>query len=320
MKNRLISIIISLSIIFLIYTSIDIEKISQIFLEINVNWSSIGLFMVIPITILTSFRLTWLVPSKHNLKYLESIRLILAASVINMIMPSKMGDVIKSIFMVKNNGMNHAQSLSLVMFEKISDLLALLFWCGFGLFTFQSNQSLFLILTPIVIVGFFFGLLILTYMKFARLFFSFISCISPKNIKEKIKALESGWLEMIIHISRDKVKFGGIMFYSIFLWLLHLSQIWIFIKALNLNVPFLDNLALSPLAIFIGLAPFTIAGIGTRDAAFVFIYSNYFDAEYAAALGIFATMRYIIPALFGIPFLSRYLHLLIKDKKIKKLT
>ena len=52
--------------------------------------------------------------------------------------------------------------------------------------------------------------------------------------------------------------------------------------------------------------PFTFAGIGTRDAAFVFIYSSYFTAATGAALGVLATMRYVIPAFFGIPFLYRY--------------
>ena len=112
------------------------------------------------------------------------------------------------------------------------------------------------------------------------------------------------------HIYGQKARFVGIMFYSIFLWLLHMVQFWLFIQALNVFVPFIDNLALTPLAILIGLMPFTFAGIGTRDAAFVFIYSSYFTAATGAALGVLATMRYVIPALFGIPFLARYISLL----------
>ena len=76
--------------------------------------------------------------------------------------------------------------------------------------------------------------------------------------------------------------------------------------ALNAFAPFLANLALAPLAILAGLLPLTFAGIGTRDAALVFLYRPYFDAPTAAALGLLCTARYILPALAGLPFAGKY--------------
>ena len=119
---------------------------------------------------------------------------------------------------------------------------------------------------------------------------------------------------MILYLNIHKKRFVGIMFYSLFLWFLHLLQIWLFILALNGEVPFIHNLALTPQAILIGLMPFTLAGIGTRDATFVFIYSSYFSEATGAALGLLATMRYLIPALFGLPFLSHYMRTLLIRK------
>ena len=197
--------------------------------------------MVIPITMLTALRLTWLIPGNHQLPYLESLRLILAASVMNMVMPSKMGDVVKSIFMVKKNGLTQAQSLSLVMFEKISDLLALVFWCVFGLFIYQTDQLVFFMLTPFVFIGLTLGTLMLVSIRFVKFIFKIASSVSPKIIKGKIYKLEKGWLEMNRHIFEYKIRFAGIMGYSIFLWFLHLGQIWLFIKALNLAVPLIQE-------------------------------------------------------------------------------
>jgi uncharacterized membrane protein YbhN (UPF0104 family) len=46
----------------------------------------------------------------------------------------------------------------------------------------------------------------------------------------------------------------------------------------------------------------TLAGIGTRDAALIYFYLPYFSPASAAALGLYCTLRYVLPALFGLPF------------------
>ena len=129
----------------------------------------------------------------------------------------------------------------------------------------------------------------------------------PISLEKQIHRFSKEWNQMVLYLNIHKIRFIGIMFYSLFLWFLHLSQIWLFIFSLNGVVPFVHNLALTPQVILIGLMPFTLAGIGTRDTAFVYIYSNYFSAATGAALGLFATMRYVIPAFLGIPFLSFYM-------------
>jgi glycosyltransferase 2 family protein len=72
-------------------------------------------------------------------------------------------------------------------------------------------------------------------------------------------------------------------------------------------VPFLDNMAFATLAILAGLLPFTMAGIGTRDAAILFLYAPWLSAGQAAVLGVLATLRYLLPAIAGLPFMGDYL-------------
>ena len=98
---------------------------------------------------------------------------------------------------------------------------------------------------------------------------------------------------------------------SLFIWFLHLTQVWIFILSLNEFVPLFEAVALNSLSIFVGLFPFSLAGIGTRDAAFIFFYKSYLSYEVAAALGALTFLRYLIPGVFGIPFAT-----LLLNKKI----
>jgi uncharacterized protein (TIRG00374 family) len=305
-KKIFVSVAVSFFILVVLYWQVDIDAIGKVMLQVDLIWAIIGLGVLIPITMLTALRLTWLVPGNNQLSYSESLQLTLAASVMNIFLPSKGGDLAKSVFMVSKDGLSHAQALSLVMFEKISDLLALLLWCAVGLFLFPHGHWLLWGLVFVVMTGLVFGVAMLISVRFAHGVFGAVSRLVPATLRGKLTRLEKGWIEMINHLSRQKARFVGIMVYSILLWFLHLVQFWLFIKALNVLVPFIDNLALTPLAILIGLMPFTIAGIGTRDAAFVFIYTSYFAAATGAALGLFATMRYVIVALVGIPFLTRY--------------
>jgi hypothetical protein len=58
------------------------------------------------------------------------------------------------------------------------------------------------------------------------------------------------------------------------------------------------------MAILVGLVPVTLAGIGTRDAALVYFLGGAVGPGPALALGLFATLRYLVPALAGLPFLG----------------
>ena len=108
------------------------------------------------------------------------------------------------------------------------------------------------------------------------------------------------------HFWRDKIQLTKIWLTSIFIWFLHLLQIWFFILALKAWTPLLINLALAPLAILVGLLPLTFAGVGTRDAAILLFYQPYLSAPTAAALGLLFTLRYLLPAIGGLPFLGQY--------------
>jgi len=305
--KKLISIAVSLIILIVLYLKIDLTALLAVFEKSHRGWMIVGLGMVIPITMLTAWRLQQLTPEKAKLTFAEGNRLILAASVLNMVLPSKMGDIAKAYFIQKRGALSGSLALSLVVFEKTCDLLSLLFWCGFGLFLYPDKGALFWGMTAVISGGFVFGILLLSSRSFADICFNFSERFAPQAVGNKLEKLQTSWREMHDYFWRDRAQLFLLSVTSIFLWFLHLFQIWLFILALKAWTPFLANLALAPLAILAGLLPLTFAGIGTRDAALVFFYNSYLDAPTAAALGLLCTSRYFIPAVAGLPFMGRYL-------------
>ena len=310
MKNimkKLISIAVSLTILVIIYWKIDFPKLIEVFQNSDKWWMVISLGMVVPLTMLTAWRLQQLTPSRNRLGFGEANRLILTASVLNMVLPSKMGDIVKAYFIKERGHLDGSLSLSLVVFEKACDMLSLLLWCAFGLTLYPQKDWLFWIMTASVISGLIIGLLLISSRLFANLLFQFISRFAPKKMRVKIAKLRDSWNAMHKCFWKDKRHLLKITLTSIIIWFGHLLQIWFFTLALKAWVPFLAHLALVPLAILAGLLPLTFAGVGTRDAALIAFYQPYLNPPTAAALALLCTSRYLLPALGGIPFLNKYL-------------
>jgi glycosyltransferase 2 family protein len=311
--KRFVSIVVSVAILLYIYTQIDFVNLLEVLHNCDRLLLMVSLFMVIPITLVTSWRLQQLVPQR-SLGFLEANRLILGASVLNMVLPSKMGDIAKSYFMAERSKISGSLALSISIFEKTCDLLSLLLWCVFGLLLYPAKDSLFWIMTAGVGFGLGIGLIMLGSQSFADWFMAIAMNFTPQKLKLKLQKMQASWKEMHDYFWSDKQQLLIITSTSVFIWFLHLLQIWLFILALKAITPFLISLALSPLSILAGLLPLTFAGIGTRDAAIIYFYQDYFNEATGAALGLLCTSRYFIPALIGLPFLGQMLG---AAKKIK---
>lgn len=313
--KRKISIVISLAILAIIYWKIDFTALLQVFRNCNGWWMAVSLGMVIPLTLMTAWRFQQLTPASAQLGFGEANRLILAASVLNMVLPSKMGDIAKAYFIRDKGYLSGSLSLSLVIFEKTCDMLSLLFWCALGLTLYPLEGWIFHIMTSSIVGGLTIGLLLLGSHRIAQAFFRLGHQLLPKKLAPKLERFQASWLEMQTYFWKDKKQLTKIALTSVFIWFLHLLQIWLFILALRASAPFLANLALSSLSILAGLLPLTFAGVGTRDAALILFYQPFFSAQTAAALGLLCTSRYLLPAIGGLPFLEQYLRKVRAFKK-----
>jgi hypothetical protein len=176
------------------------------------------------------------------------------------------------------------------------------------------------VLGGVVCAGLVVGTAVLASKKIAQVFLILAKRIAPQKIRPKLVKLQISWGEMHDYFWRDKIQLTKIVTTSIFLWFLHLLQIWLFILALKASTPFVVNLALSPLAILAGLLPLTFGGVGTRDAALIAFYQPYFTAPVGAALGILCTSRYLLPAFGGLPFLHQYLATVQEMRSVEELS
>jgi len=305
--KHLYSLLISLLILAVIYWKIGLGAFLGVFLGCDVLWLVLSLGLVVPVTLVAAWRFQQLMPPGVRVSFGEANGLILAASSLNMVLPSKLGDIAKSYFMKERGLMSGNMALSLVVFEKACGMLALLLWCVFGLALYPNKSGVFWMFTGGVATTLIAGLVFVGSRRFQRWTAVLVQEVAPAKFRPKLCSLWDSFSQIQTFFWSNKTHALIVAAMSLFLWFLNLVQIWLFILALKAWTPFFASLAIAPLAIFAGLVPLTFAGIGTRDAAVIMLYKPFLDPSVAAALGWLYTSRYLLPAIGGLPFLRRYL-------------
>ena len=313
--RRLIALAVSAGILAVIYWQIDAGPLLQALARSEPALLAIGLAMVVPLILLTSWRLSLLAVPLTMLPLGEATRLTLAASALNMVLPSKLGDIAKAWAIAGRGYAPGPFALSLVVLEKGWDTLALLMWCVFGLAILPHKDPTIIGLGIATLAAAVAVALALGWSDAVPLLLKGLHRIAPHWIGARFDSLGEAWVSTVRWFWRDRPRAAIQIAFSIFIWFLHLLQIWLFALSLHSAMPFLANLALAPLAIFAGLLPFTFAGVGTRDAALILLFQAYLTAPAAAALGVLCTLRYLLPALGGLPFLANYADLVRRARR-----
>lgn len=313
-----ISIGVSLFIIGVIFWKIDVANIAIVFAGLDGPMFVGALAILIPTTLLSALRFRLLLSGSDRPSLALATKLILAASSMNVILPSKMGDMLKSIFMRQALEMRGSIAVSVVVFEKACDLLGLLAWCLLGLVVYAEDDALFNVMVLVVGGGLGFGFLMLASASFADWFLRLASRFAPSSLSEKFEMLRNSWAEVHGFFWRSWLSVLNIVGLTLFIWFLHLVQIWMLAASLHAPVPLLSSLGLSSLAILAGLVPLTLAGVGTRDAAAIYLFAPFMAAPAGAALGLMLTLRYVLPGLAGLPFLADYIDM-VRKARIGKL-
>lgn len=302
--RKIAGLLISLIILGLIWWQVDLSAILAATAAANPWWLAAGLATIVPLTLVTAQRFRML--SRTPIGLGAATRLILGASTLNLVLPSKMGDVAKGVVLTGRHGMGTKLAVALVVMERSLDMAALLFWGVLALLWVGRDEPL--LLLAAAGTGALLGLLLvlLTPGPAAARLIGWTGRLVPGRTGRWIGGFAEEWATGTSWLWQDWRRGAKVVLVSLAIWGGHLAQFWLFAQALG-PVPFLDNMAFATLAILAGLLPFTMAGIGTRDAAILFLYAPFLSPGQAAVLGVLATLRYLLPALAGLPFMGDYL-------------
>ncbi|MBN2190394.1 MAG: flippase-like domain-containing protein [Candidatus Aureabacteria bacterium] len=302
------TLLIALYILFVIYSKINLPAFLGIFRNIDYLWFWTGMSIFIISALISSFRYVIILSGRADISLSSSLKLYLAGNSLNIALPSKMGDLSKAVFLKKEGVLGYSGAFSSVIVEKIFDVSAL-----------SSVMVIGLVFLP---VNAFFTRDIKNVLLAAGLIFSalpliiyLMGALKASVLKRTVPGID-GYFSQFHNFLMDLKKKPGKLFMvivlSFLLWFSQVLQVFCFFRSFNASVDVVISFALIPVAIFIGLIPIAFAGIGTRDKALIVLFGWYGYPDYLmAALGVMCTARYVVPAVFGLPFLIKYMS---KDK------
>ena len=301
MKLKFVAILIPISIFIIIFLNIDISLFVDNLKNIDLYFFIPALlyFFIYPIIGIERWRL--MINTKYDLDFKTAFRIYFIGETLNLILPSKAGDLSKAYFVKKFKGYSASYATSTVVFEKILDLMAIstLFLIGFSLaktsFDFLN-----------IIFGF---IIFITIVFLVFLYFDKIKIIKNmvyKLNKKKLINIYEDISEFLKSIREKKILLLSIVLISLLFWGGHLFQIYMFFQSANVEIPYIQVIYYMPIAIIVSLVPITVGGLGTRDATLLFLLSSIYPTESIVLAGLLISLRYFIPGILGMFFIGNY--------------
>jgi uncharacterized protein (TIRG00374 family) len=290
MLKSVLVISITIAIFYIIFSKIDFWSVVEVLSHVDLFYLFIALLLMITYLSITAKRWqTILETMDYKLQYKECFYVMMGAQPIASITPSKSGDIAKAYYL--RDSIPVSKTIGSILTERMFDFFTLLLFFLIGTL-FSKRYEL---------VGIALVILTCIIAIFLPIYAGFSFHLPMKQSwNEKIQNLT---LSMKL-VTKDKKVVSTVMFYSFTFWFLSVVQILTFFYALGINLPLAFAMANIPIVIFIGYIPITLGGMGTRDAAIVFLFSDYAEPSILLGVGIlFSVFRYLLPSLLGIPFM-----------------
>ncbi|MCX7624819.1 MAG: flippase-like domain-containing protein [Candidatus Sumerlaeaceae bacterium] len=313
--KRFISFCISGGLLALLFYKVDRVQLLGYLRSTHFGWFALALFMFVPQIWLIAWRWRRLVSLFTHVSWREAVQQILASNTMNLILPSKLGDLSKGVFLHRMGRLDLSRAMNIVIFEKMLDVgtLAGVMLIGVCLLLMRGTESQ--MLRHVAVLGGAMGLLAVAavaLLYFVRLedlppFAKFMAWLAARPKLVKVERFFRAAHETIVLLQSRGARRGVICSLSVAIWFAHLIQIYFFFLSLGARpLPPFQFVTMVPLAIFIGLLPLTIAGFGTRDGALIALFPQ-FDSSLMLGVALYVNLRYILPAIAGMLFLNRYL-------------
>lgn len=236
----------------------------------------------------------------YQLPFGRTMSVIMASCPLAIVTPSRISDFLRAVGI--RDIVPLAQGSGSVLVHKFVDVQSL---CILGIFggIFMGLYEWSLLIFAALVSGFaFLGLL-----SWRRSFF--LSLPLLQRFEEKFLKLFMAFGAM----RQRPWRYVGLSLLSLAAWSIGMLILFTLTRVFGAEVSLASIVALWPIAVFVGLLPLTIGGMGTRDSAFIGLLDLIGAGPLDEAALLASTLAYGmtvlgVPALVGIPFMLRFMH------------
>lgn len=287
-------IFITLAIFYVLFSEFDFYSVIRVLSSANIFYLFMAIVLLFIIILLEVKRWqTVLCAMGYSISFKRCFNVLMSSLPLTSITPSKSGDIIKAYYLKAEIPI--VRTIGSVLTERVFDIFTLVLFSLIGMVFLQRFE--------------FAGAALIILSGISVIFF--LPCFHSDN------PVNSSWKNKLYNITlsmktltKNRRVFSSVMLYSILIWFSSIIQAVIFFYAIGVLIPLSITMANIPIAIFIGLLPVTLGGMGTRDAAIIFLFSGYATSSELLSVGIlFSILKYWLPSLIGIPFTRKLMRL-----------
>lgn len=266
MKRFIASLLITLSIILILFTQISVKDLYRLLKNADPFWAVLGSIAYLLAIFLRALRFRWLIHSREILLP-ELFRITVFYHLALMVLPSKLGELSYPYFLNRLSGLSMTEGLASLIASRVYDFFIVLIVFLFAIIAFQSflqiNLSLMLLFSMLLTL---FILLVFFYMSNFLGWSSFlIGKIAEWTGLRNSKALH--WTQRKIHeMAEDfyaikaRKTYYSVSLASLGSWMTIFFVFYAFMRGFGIDVSFLKVVFGSTIAVIANALP--ISGLG----------------------------------------------------------
>ncbi|MEW6377735.1 MAG: lysylphosphatidylglycerol synthase transmembrane domain-containing protein [Thermodesulfobacteriota bacterium] len=265
MKRFLISLLITIGIIFVLFTQITLKDLYTLLKNIDPFWALLGSGGYLLAILFRAIRYKWLIHSK-DIPLSELFRISVFYNLSLMVLPSKLGELSYPYLLNKISGLSMTEGLASLIASRVYDffiILMIFLFSSIGFQNFFKINIFFIILFAAVLILLI--LLVFFYMTNCLMFFSKILQKISRWTGKNYKPFQ--WGQKKIHeMAEDfyaikaKKAYFSVISTSLVSWILVFWMFYVFMRGFGLEISFLKVVFGSTLAIITNALP--ISGLG----------------------------------------------------------
>ena len=307
---RLFSVI-GIAIFIFILSQVDIPSLLAVFASIDPFLLALALLVNAVAIVMKSCKWQIIVNTINKTFSLPAaIRAFLIGFSFSVLTPAKLGDFIRAYY-VKDESCTTGMALSTVVTDRLIDIVMLVLIAAAGIFLFSVFYHIEILSAFIVLLiaaGIACGIAVIANKSLlSRILRPFFNLFIPAKYKEKVSQYYHDFYDGLFAFCRHRKAFALALSVALLSWLPPFVYGYLLAQSIGIPLPLSDVAVVIPIISLLDLLPISVAGIGTRDAALIFLFGlQGVSAESAVAFSIlYLFLSYWLVALVGAAFWIR---------------
>jgi uncharacterized protein (TIRG00374 family) len=277
-----------------ILTRVDLSSVLSVIADVNLSYLGTAIVLTIPMLVLKSWRWQSLLKMQGIAYPLrQAFPAYVGGLYLGMVTPGRLGELGRAFYLTNDRGLSLGAAFSSVVVDRLLDIYVLLLAGGYGLIAYSLLPGgtipsviilVLLVALPLSLLRKTIGKGLIRAIYHVRLFARF---------RARIDTSADQFYHGVDMLARPRLILP--LAITLAAWAVYFAQCYLLVLSLEFHLSYLDTAVYMAAAILVTLIPISIAGIGTRDATLIALFSvQGIDAESALSYSLLVLFSFYV--------------------------